>query len=71
MRTIDQIRNVSPVAAISILAGVVIISLILGATDANDDQVAVQANYCEMQKIYIDSGGDYGWPVLPGYGECK
>ena len=30
-----------------------------------------QANYCEMRQIHTDSGGEYGWPVLPGYGECK
>jgi len=30
-----------------------------------------QANYCEMRSIYENSGGEYGWPVLPGYGECK
>ena len=30
-----------------------------------------QANYCEMRQIHIDSGGEYGWPRMDGYGECK
>ena len=30
-----------------------------------------QANYCEMRQIHINSGGEYGWPKLDGYGECK
>ena len=36
-----------------------------------DDIDGKQANYCEMRQIHTDSGGEYGWPVLPGYGECK
>ena len=63
--------NIQPVPAISILAGVIFIALILGATDANDDLAGKQANYCEMRKIHTDSGGEYGWPKLDGYGECK
>jgi hypothetical protein len=30
-----------------------------------------QANYCEMRSIYENSGGEYGWPRMDGYGECK
>jgi len=63
--------NIQPVPAISILAGVVFIALILGATDANDDLAGKQINYCEMRGIYEQSGGEYGWPKLDGYGECK
>jgi hypothetical protein len=63
--------NIQPVPAIRILAGVIFIALILGATDANDDLAGKQANYCEMRQIHSDSGGSYGWPSLPGYGECE
>jgi hypothetical protein len=63
--------NIQPVPAISILAGVIFIALILGATDANDDLAGKQANYCEMRGIYEQSGGEYGWPRMDGYGECK
>jgi len=36
-----------------------------------DDIDGKQANYCEMRQIHIDSGGEYGWPRMDGYGECK
>jgi hypothetical protein len=32
---------------------------------------ADQANYCIMRQIHIDRGGEYSWPKLDGYGECK
>jgi hypothetical protein len=63
--------NIQTVPSISILACVIFIALILGATDANDDLAGKQANYCEMRGIYEQSGGEYGWPKLDGYGECK
>jgi hypothetical protein len=36
-----------------------------------DDIDGKQANYCEMRQIHIESGGEYGWPRMDGYGECK
>jgi hypothetical protein len=63
--------NIQTVPSISILACVIFIALILGATDANDDLAGKQANYCEMRGIYEQSGGEYGWPRMDGYGECR
>ena len=36
-----------------------------------DDIDGKQTNYCEMRQIHTDSGGEYGWPRMDGYGECK
>jgi len=36
-----------------------------------EDIEGKQANYCEMRSIYEQSGSQYGWPKLEGYGECK
>ena len=63
--------DINTVPAIAILIGVIVIALVLGAKQNNKDQAAVQANYCEMRQIHSDSGGSYGWPSLPGYGECE
>lgn len=30
-----------------------------------------QDPYCEMVGIWIDSGGEYGWPDYRGNGECE
>ena len=43
-------------------------SYVMGEQDDIDGK---QTNYCTMRQIHTDSGGQYGWPVLPGYGECK
>ena len=43
-------------------------SYVMGEQDDIDGK---QTNYCEMRSIFEQSGGQYGWPVLPGYGECK
>ena len=63
--------SIHPVPAISMLIAVIVIALIMAATDANDELAGKQANYCEMRQIHIDSGGEYGWPKMDGYGECK
>jgi hypothetical protein len=63
--------NIKPVPAISILIGVIMVALVLGAKDAQDELAGKQANYCEMRQIHIDSDSQYGWPKLDGYGECK
>ena len=47
------------------------ILMVLGAKQDDKNQAAVQNHYCEMRKIHTDSGGEYGWPKLDGYGECK
>ena len=63
--------SVHPVPAISMLIAVIVIALLMAATSANDELAGKQANYCEMRSIYENSGGEYGWPKLDGYGECK
>jgi hypothetical protein len=71
MRTRNQTTASNPAPAISVLFCIIVVALILSSKDAQDDLVGKQANYCELRQIHIDSGGEYGWPVLPGYGECK
>ena len=71
MKSRQQISGIQTFPAIMILIAVVTVSLVLSATDAQDELAGKQANYCEMRQIYIESGREYGWPVLPGYGECK
>ena len=66
-----EISTIQTFPAIMILIAVVTVALVLSVTDAQDELAGKQANYCEMQEIYKQSGGQYGWPVLPGYGECK
>jgi hypothetical protein len=63
--------NIQTVPSISILACVIFIALILSATDANENQAAVQDHYCEMRAIFKATDSKYGWPKLDGYGECK
>ena len=55
-------------SALLIIAALLLASYVLGEQDDIDIK---QANYCEMRGIFKQSGGEYGWPVLPGYGECK
>ena len=55
-------------SALLIIVALLLTSLALGEQEDIDGK---QANYCEMRQIHIESGGEYGWPVLPGYGECK
>lgn len=61
-------HDINAILAICILLIVLVASLVL---DAHDDLDGRQANYCEMRAIYIDSGGEYGWPMMDNYGECK
>ena len=63
--------SVHPVPAISMLIAVIVIALLMASTSANDELAGKQANYCEMRSIYENSGGEYGWPRMDGYGECK
>ena len=55
-------------SALLIIVALLVTSYVLGDQDDIDGK---QANYCEMRGIFEQSGGQYGWPVLPGYGECK
>jgi len=71
MKSRKEISSIHPVPAISMLIAVIVIALIMAATDANDELAGKQANYCEMRGIHKQSGGDYGWPKMDGYGECK
>jgi len=70
MQSRQQISGIQTFPAIMILLAVVIVSIVLSVTDAQDELAGKQANYCEMRGIYEQSGGNYGWPVLPGYEEC-
>ena len=71
MKSRQQISSIQTFPAIMILIAVVTVSLVLSATDAQDDLAGKKANYCEMRQIHSDSGGEYGWPKMDGYGECK
>ena len=71
MKSTQNISTIQTFPAIMILIAVVTVSMVLSVTDAQDELAGKQANYCEMRQIHTDSGGLYGWPVLPGYGECK
>ena len=71
MKSTQNISTIQIFPAIMILIAVVTVSMVLSVTDAQDELAGKQANYCEMRQIHTDSGGEYGWPVLPGYGECK
>ena len=55
-------------SALLIIVALLLASYVMGEQDGIDGK---QANYCQMRQIHTDSGGEYGWPVLPGYGECK
>ena len=55
-------------SALLIIVALVVASYVMGEQGDIDGK---QANYCEMRQIHIDSGGEYGWPKLDGYGECK
>ena len=71
MKSTQHLSTIQTFPAIMILLAVVILSLVLSVTDAQDELAGKQANYCEMRSIYENSGGEYGWPKLDGYGGCK
>ena len=66
-----KMQESSSSALHGIVIGIAAIALLYALTTGPDESAADQANYCEMRQIHIESGGEYGWPVLPGYGECK
>ena len=55
-------------SALLIIVALLVASYAMGEQDDIDGK---QANYCEMRQIHIESGGEYGWPRMDGYGECK
>ena len=55
-------------AILIIVAPLLVASYVMGEQGEID---AKQANYCEMRSIYKNTGGEYGWPKLDGYGECQ
>ena len=55
-------------AILIIVAPLLVASYVMGEQEDIDSR---QANYCEMRSIYENSGGEYGWPRMDGYGECK
>jgi len=71
MQSRQQISGIQTFPAIMILIAVIVVALVLSVTDAQDELAGKQTNYCEMRSIYEQSGGEYGWPKLDGYGECK
>ena len=71
MQSRQQISGIQTFPAIMILIAVIVVALVLSVTDAQDELAGKQANYCEMRSIYENSGGEYGWPRMDGYGECK
>ena len=71
MQSRQRISGIQTFPAIMILIAVIVVALVLSVTDAQDELAGKQANYCEMRQIHTDSGGLYGWPSLPGYGECE
>ena len=71
MKSTQHLSTIQTFPAIMILLAVVILLLVLSVTDAQDELAGKQANYCEMRQIHIESGGEYGWPRMDGYGECK
>ena len=66
-----KMQESSSSALHGIAIGIAAIALLYALIAGPDESAADQANYCEMRQIHTDSGGQYGWPVLPGYGECK
>jgi len=55
-------------SALLIIVALLVASYVMGEQGDIDGK---QANYCEMRSIYENSGGEYGWPRMDGYGECK
>ena len=55
-------------SALLIIVALLVAIYVLGDQDDIDGK---QTNYCEMRQIHTDSGGEYGWPRMDGYGECK
>jgi len=71
MKSTQDLSSIQTFPAIMVLIAVVTVSLVLSVTDAQDELAGKQANYCDMRSIYEQSGGEYGWPKMDGYGECK
>jgi len=71
MKSRKEISTIQTFPAIMILIAVVIVALVLSVTDAQDELAGKQANYCDMRDIFEQSNGEYGWPKMDGYGECK
>jgi len=58
-------------AAIASLAAVLAIAAVLSGTDMIEEEEARQANYCELRRVYEQTGGEYGWPEMAGYEVCS
>jgi len=71
MKSRERTTYIQLLPASIILLAVVILSLYLGVTDQQEEFDARQAQYCELRQIHIATGGEYGWPSMPGYGECE
>lgn len=59
-----RIQSIIAFIAIAVLMGVV------GHMDA-DEADRQQEQYCEMVKLWKESGGEKGWPAYNGEEQCK
>lgn len=49
----------------------VLLSLGIAGNADNQEAVRHQSDYCEMTKLYRDTGGDLGWPEYNPDIDCK
>lgn len=55
--------------AILAIAGIIIAMGIAGNMDVQEEE-RQHAEYCEMVKLWQQSGGQAGWPAYNGEGTC-
>lgn len=53
-----------------LLIGVVIALAVVGKSDS-DEAARQQDEYCEMVKLWKQSGGEKGWPAYKGESMCR
>ena len=63
----DLITNTLALAAILLIFTVL---LIVGATDA-DEAIAEESFYCEMTALFVETGGEFGWPKYNESIKCE
>lgn len=51
--------------------GCVIGALVIAIDQDRQESDIQRKHYCEMFKIYKQSGGEYGWPAFNGESECN
>lgn len=56
----------------AIAIAVLVLGFVIGMSGDYEEQQQIDANYCQMVKLYKDSGGENGWPDYKGtYQHCK